>query len=116
MKKYESLDVWKYSEKQVLEEDTNRSFTLTQPKTLFREDYYSVTRAIAVENIQLYSIPVPEFYVYEFKYMTSGCCLCIAVIDEVSAMELINNNLKEFLHGNACRAITEFIEKNGKVD
>ena len=42
---------WSCEERQVVEKGTDKSFTLTQPKDLFYEDYYTVRRAIAVENV-----------------------------------------------------------------
>lgn len=116
MRRFESLDTWRYEEKQVVELGTNRNFTLTQPKVLFNEDYYSVRRSIALENVSVDVIPEPDFYVYEFSYMVTGCCLYVKVIDECSAMKLIENHLKEFLHGNARKAIADFFEGNGKLE
>ena len=59
---------WEYQERQVKEKGTEKHFTLTQPKELFSEDYYTVRRAIAVENVPFYITPEKDFYVYEFLY------------------------------------------------
>ena len=111
MRKFIGLDTWKYGEKQVEERGTGKTFTLTQPHKLFSEDYYTVRRAIAVENVGVGTIPEPDFNVYEFSYMVSGCCLCINIIDETTAMKLIQENLREFLHGTAHQKIVDFLEK-----
>lgn len=115
MRRFESLDIWRYAEKQVIELGTNRNFTLTQPKVLFKEDYYSVRRAVAVENVDEYTISEPYFYVYEFSYMVSGGCLCIDIVDAKTALKLINDNLNNFLEGNAHICIKEFFEKLAEV-
>ena len=102
---------WQYGEKQVKEKGTEKSFTLTQPKTLFSEDYYTVRRAIACENVPVDVAPERDFYVYEFSYMETGCCLSVITVDEVTAKELISNCLAEFLRGSACTYIKYFFEE-----
>ena len=102
---------WQYGEKQVKEKGTDKSFTLTQPKTLFSEDYYTVRRAIAVENVPADVVPENDFYVYEFSYMETGCVLRTVIVDESTAKELISNCLTEFLRGNACTYIKYFFEE-----
>lgn len=115
MRKFISLDMWKHGEKQVQERGNFKRFTLTQPKQLFSEDYYTVRRAVAVENVDTQTIPEPYFYVYEFSYMVSGSCLCIDVVDAETALKLINDNLNNFLEGNAHIYIKEFFEKLAEV-
>lgn len=106
---------WQYGERQVKEKGTEKRFTLTQPKTLFSEDYYSVRRAIAVENVPVDVAPERDFYVYEFSYMETGSCLRITTVDETTAMELISTCLKEFLQGTASTYIKYFFnEKLGR--
>ena len=102
---------WQYGEKEVKEKGTGKNFTLTQPKTLFSEDYYTVRRAIACENVPIDVAPERDFYVYEFSYMGTGCCLSTKIIDEIAAKELIGSCLEEFLRGNACTYIKYFFEE-----
>jgi len=102
---------WQYGERQVKEKDTEKSFTLTQPKTLFNEDYYSVRRAIACENVPVDVVSEKDFYVYEFSYMETGSCLRIITVDETTAKELISTCLKEFMQGTASTYIKYFFDE-----
>lgn len=102
---------WEYQERQVKEKGTEKYFTLTQPKELFSEDYYTVRRAIAVENVPFYIPPEKDFYVYEFSYMETGCCLYVITVDEDTAKELISTCLKEFMQGNASSYIKYFFDE-----
>lgn len=108
MRVFISKGIWSFGERQVVEKGTDKSFTLTQPKDLFYEDYYTVRRAIAVENVPVDVVPERDFYVYEFSYMGIGCVLNIVIVDEVTAKELISTCLTEFLHGNASSYIKNF--------
>ena len=111
MRVFISKGNWSCEERQVVEKGTDKSFTLTQPKHLFYEDYYSVRRAIAVENVPVDVVPERDFYVYEFSYMTVGCVLNTVIVDETTAKELIDTCLNEFLHGNATSYIKNFFEE-----
>lgn len=102
---------WEYNERQVKERGTKKFFTLTQPKRLFAEDYYSVRRAIACENVPSNVVPERDFYVYEFSYMDTGCCMYVVTVDEDTAKELISTHMEEFLHGDACGCIRAFFEE-----
>ena len=102
---------WQYGERKVREKGTEKSFTLTQPRLLFNEDYYSVRRAIAIENVLVDVIPEKEFYVYEFSYMGTGSCLHIITVDETTAKELISTCLKEFMQGTASTYIKCFFDE-----
>lgn len=102
---------WEYGERQVKEKGTEKRFTLTQPKQLFSEDYYTIRRAIACENVPGDVAPEKHFYVYEFSYMETGCCLCVITVDESTAKELISNCLTEFLQGNASTYIKYFFDE-----
>lgn len=101
MRRFNPLNRWQYGEKQVEERGTGNKFTLTQPKKLFSEDYYSVVRTIAVHNVPADVVPENLFYVYEFSYMVSGCSSCVQFVDEETATKLIIENLEHFLHGCA---------------
>ena len=102
---------WEYGERQVKEKGTEKRFTLTQPKVLFSEDYYTIRRAIAVENVPFYIPPEKDFYVYEFSYMETGSCLRVVTVDEDTAKELISTCLKEFMQGNALSYIKHFFDE-----
>lgn len=102
---------WEYGEHQVKEKGTEKRFTLTQPKQLFSEDFYTVRRAIACENVPSDVVPEKHFYVYEFSYMETGCCLYVITVDETTAKELINTCLKEFMQGTASTYIKYFFDE-----
>lgn len=111
MRVFISNGSWQYGECQVKEKETDKSFTLTQPKTLFDEDYYKVRRAIAVENVPVDVVPEKDFYVYRFSYMETGGCLRIVTVDEITAKELIGTCLKEFMQGTASTYIKCFFDE-----
>ena len=102
---------WEYGERHVKEKGTEKRFTLTQPKQLFSEDFYTVRRAIACENVPSDVAPEKHFYVYEFSYMETGCCLYVITVDETTAKELINTCLKEFMQGTASTYIKYFFDE-----
>ena len=102
---------WEYGERQVKEKGTEKRFTLTQPKQLFSEDFYTVRRAIACENVPSDVAPEKHFYVYEFSYMETGCCLYVITVDEITAKELISTYLKEFMQGTASTYIKCFFDE-----
>lgn len=110
MREFISRDNWTYREKQVIERETGKSYTLTQPKDIFEEDYYTVRRAIAIENCPIDVVTEFDFFVYEFSYMGKGFCT-LKIVDGVTACELIKNNLKCFMEGNALKAIIDFFER-----
>ena len=99
MRKFEITSPYQYSEMQVTEQITNKSFTLTQKATLFTSDYYSVYRFIAVENVAINAIAEPDSYVYQFNYMCSGCTLTSVIVDEQTALQFISDNLLSFMQG-----------------
>jgi len=113
MRVFTSRSDWAWGEREVVEKknDTCKFFTLTQPKTLFHEDYYSVRRTIAIENGPIDVDSEMDFYVYEFSYMGIGCVLHTVIVDEITAKELISTCLTEFLHGNATSYIKNFFEE-----
>lgn len=113
MRHFIEKDRWACNEKTVLEVSGGKEFTLTQPKSLFNEDTYSVKRSIAVEIVPADVVPERDFYVYEIAYMPDGYSLCIGLVDEEAAMELIRDNLQLFLHGMANECIIDFF-KGGK--
>lgn len=98
MRKFKITSPYQYSEMQVTEQITNKSFTLTQKATLFNEDYYSVYRFIAVDN-EYNNTPEPDSYVYQFNYMTAGCTLTSVIVDEQTALQFISDNLLIFMQG-----------------
>ena len=111
MKVFISEGRWEYGERQVKEKGTDKRFTLTQPKQLFSEDYYTVRRAIACENVPIDVVPEKDFYIYEFSYMETGSCLRIITVDEATAKELISTCLKEFMQGKASTYIKCFFDE-----
>ena len=109
MREFIGKENWAFREKQVIEKETGKSFTLTEPKDLFAEDYYTVRRAIAVENCPADVVPENDFFVYQFLYMGKGYC-CSKIVDATTAHEIIKSNLMEFMMGGALEAITNFFE------
>ena len=99
MRKFKITSPYQYSEMQVTEQITNKSFTLTQKATLFTSDYYSVYRFIVVENADINAIAEPDSYVYQFNYMCSGCNLTSVIVDEQTAKQFISDNLLSFMQG-----------------
>ena len=98
MRKFISTSPYQYNEMQVKEQKTEKTFTLTQKKTLFNEDYYSIYRYIAVDN-EYNNTPEPDSYVYQFNYMTTGCTLISIIVDEQTALQFISDNLLSFMQG-----------------
>ena len=98
MRKFKITSPYQYSEMQVTEQITNKSFTLTQKATLFTSDYYSAYRFIAVDN-EYNNTPEPDSYVYQFNYMCSGCTLTSVIVDEQTAQQFISDNLLSFMQG-----------------
>ena len=98
MRKFKITSPYAYKEMQVIEQNTEKSFTLTQKATLFNEDYYSVYRFIAVDN-EYNNTPEPDSYVYQFNYMVTGCSLTSVIVDEQTAKQFISDNLLSFMQG-----------------
>lgn len=101
---------WQYGERQVLEQDNGKEYTLTQPKDLFNEDTYGVKRAIACQNVPANVVPEENFYVYEFTYMPDGYCCHEIIVDESTAQDVISQYLPAFLCGKACECIKQYFE------
>ena len=99
MRKFKITSPYQYSEMQVTEQITNKSFTLTQKATLFTSDYYSVYRFIVVENADVNAIAEPDSYVYMFSFLCSGCVSDTIIIDEQTALQFISDNLLSFMQG-----------------
>lgn len=110
-RKFKRLSDWQYMERLVIEPETGKTFTLTQPKSLLEEDFYHIKRTVACENVSVDEIPEDYFHVYEIAYMLPGCQLCLAYVSEDEAAELISSNLPAFLHGNALEKIIEYFRK-----
>ena len=109
MRTFFSEGTWEYGEKQVIEKGAAKRFTLTQPKTLLNEDYYTVRRAIAVDNCPIHVVPEEDFYVYEFSYMENGRCT-VKIVDDVLAYKLLKSNLQVFMEGRALNVIKCFFD------
>lgn len=99
---------WQYGEKLVIERETGKTFTLTQPRAIFAEDYYTVRRAIAVDNCPVDVVPERNFPVYEFSYMDNQCCCVVKIVDQETAEHIIRTYLTEFLLGKATQKITDY--------
>ena len=91
---------WNYGEKDVAEPATGKEFVLTQPKRIYNEDYYNITRAIAVENVPVDVVPEPDFFVYKMDYhrllpnqayIAEGHHAPKKVREETFLLQLLNN-------------------------
>ena len=112
MRKFEINGIYQYGEQQAIEQYTGKLFTLTQKATLFNEDYYSISRYIAVENVGINAIAEPDSYVYQFNYMTSGSVLNSIIVDEQTALQFISDNLLSFMQGKInSKTFQEYFEK-----
>lgn len=107
MRKFEpeGFNRWVYSEKNIIEPTTNKRFTLTQPKTLFSEDYYTVTRCIACENVPVDVVPEESFYLYEINYMPNGYSSKTVFVEENIMGCLLTEFLILFLRGEALNCL-----------
>ena len=101
---------WEYGELQVKEKNTGKSFTVTEPKLLFSEDYYRIRRGVAIDNCPVDAIPEKDFYVYQISYLTGNGSLTIKIIDHITAHSLISQHLDWFMQGRALSAIDDFFE------
>lgn len=108
MREFLSMNQWRYGEKRVIEKETGKSFTLTDSQTMFSEDYYTVRRAIAVDNCPADVVPERDFVVYEFSYMDKQCCCVVKIVDQETAEDIIRTYLTEFLLGKATQKITDY--------
>ena len=101
---------YKYGELPVKEIETGKTFTLTQPKTLFNEDYYIITRFIAVEDVPVDVVPEHDFYVYRVSWMEPGPVLIERIVSEDIMMDIMQKFPEQLLHGNACSYIQTYFE------
>lgn len=108
MREFLGMNGWQYGEKQVVDRETGKSFTLTQAKTIFSEDYYTVCRAIAVDNCPADVIPEMDFPVYEFSYMDNKCSCVVKIVDQETAEHIIRTHLTDFLLGKATQKIIDY--------
>ena len=108
MREFLSMNQWRYGEKQVVDRETGKSFTLTDSQTMFSEDYYTVRRAIAVDNCPANVVPERDFVVYEFSYFDNKCRCVIKIVDQETAEDIIRTYLTEFLLGKATQKITDY--------
>lgn len=90
--------------------DTEKTFTLTQPKTLFNEDYYAITRFIAVENVPVDVVPEPDFYVYRISYSEYGPICCIKIVSEDVLLDIIDKYKLLLIRGDANECLRKYFE------
>ena len=102
---------WRCGEKNGVELESGKEYVLTQPKTLFSEDTYSIKRAVCCQNVSILEVPEKDFYVYEFAYMETDSSLKVVIVDEATAKELIGVCSTEFLHGTANTYIKAFFDE-----
>ena len=105
---------WRCGEKNVVELESGKEYVLTQPKTLFSEDTYSIKRAVCCQNVSVLDVPEKDFYVYEISYMEDGYTLRIVIVDEETVEGLIKNHASAFLRGNAGKVLVEHL-KEGEI-
>ena len=109
MRKFRSLGNIMWGEMEVVEinKDSYCNYTLTQKHKLFDEDYYTVSRFIAVHNVPANVIPEKDFYVYRFTFMDNGCSTEM-ITDENAFVKRLFSNFEKFLKGEAYELIREF--------
>ena len=113
MRKFITTSTYQYGEQQATEFQGEKTFTLTQRATLFKEDYYTVYRFIAVENADINAIAEPDSYVYQFSFLCSGCISDTIIVDEQTAKQFISDNLLSFLHGQInSKTFQEYLQKH----
>jgi len=110
MKIYIGIAPWGNHEREVNLYGTDKYYTLTQPHTLFKEDFYSVTRTVAVPNFPCFG-KESYFHVYEISYFDSDNFSTSLTVDEDTACELLSTYAKEFLDGTACGCIEKFFQE-----
>lgn len=117
MKKYVSTGKndgrWQYGEKEVVLYGTDKVYTLTQPKKLFNEDYYTVTRAVACANFEC-KLSEDNLSVYEVSYLENGGCSVITVEEDVM-LNLLKSNEQAFLSGHALDCIKDYFDAYNKA-
>ena len=99
-----------YAELPVKEIDTGKTYILTQPKTLFNEDYYTITRFIAVEDVLIDVVPEPDFYVYKIAYLEYGTVCCIKIVSEDILLDIIDKYKLPLIRGNANECLRKYFE------
>ena len=99
MRIFKAVAPYEYREQQVIEIITNKEFTLTQRHEIFNEDYYSLSRFIACENVSAYETPENNFYVYYFTYI-DNYRLHELYIDEKTTFKIVKDNLISFMEGS----------------
>lgn len=113
MRKFITTSIYQHGEQQVIEQGTNKSFTLTQRKKITESDYYDIIRFIAFENADINAIAEPDSYVYQFNYMTAGCTLNTVIVDKQTAQQFISDNLLSFMQGKINSNIfQEYLQKH----
>ena len=113
MRKFITTSTYQYGEQQATEFQGEKTFTLTQRATLFKEDYYTVYRFIAVENADINAIAEPDSYVYQFSFLCSGCISDTIIVDEQTARQFISDNLLSFMQGRInSKLFEEYFEKD----
>lgn len=108
MRQFINNGSWQHGEKQITEKRSGKSFTLIDPVQLFSEDYYTIRRALAVDNCNAEECGEFDFYVCEFLYMTKGSTLEIKIVDIETAHNFINQYLWMLMHGTALKEIETF--------
>lgn len=101
---------YEYAELPVKEIGTGKLFTLTQPKTLFNEDFYMITRFITVEDVPVNVVSEPYFYVYKICWMEPGSVLIERIVSEDIMMDIMQKFPEQLLHGDACDCIQTYFE------
>lgn len=90
-----------WGEMTLVEVETNKEYTLTDMKTLFSEDFYTVRRFVAYHNVPANVVPDKEFFMYMFSFMPDGYSSTSYIVDEDAAMKIIGSNLEGFIRGEA---------------
>lgn len=101
MKKYIIKSPYEYGEMQIEDPEAKKTYTLTDRKVLFHEDFYSVTRFLACENVDINTVPESDFYLYMVCYMGYNCTSTSYITTEENIKSIVGENLEAFLRGRA---------------
>lgn len=75
----------------------NVNFTLTQPKTLYSDDFNGIASYIPVAVDEADDDKAPKF-IYSYSYMTNHCTLIKAYVDEECILKIMRDCITYFIH------------------
>lgn len=105
---------WHHGRKVIVEiksgKKNGEELMLKDPKLIFDEDYYDITRCTVVESVSSDIAPEHNFYVYEINFLIPNSAYYTFIIDEETMTKIISDNVNEFLRGDGINILKEFFE------